>query len=141
MFKEYFLRWFENKDKSLLIGQTSGIFLIILLFITVWAGEKEKVLGTSLLLAGVAMGWVTGVLLSPYQMYNNEATKFNRALQIVSTFISGAVAAKLLTSLTPGHIREFFNDYDLLTRSLYFLSAFILSAILVVLRQGLPELG
>src|SRR5690606_23734575 len=129
--KMHFKKWFENKDKSLLIGQISGTGLILILFITVLGGEDKKTLGISILLAGMAMGWVTGILLSPYQEYNNETAKFNKALQVVSTFISGAVVAKILSILTMEHVKDFFTDFDLVTRSLYFLAAFILTAILV----------
>ncbi len=138
--RQYFKKWFDNKDKSLLIGQLCGTLLILILFITVLWGEEYKTLGLCLFVAGMTMGWVMGILLSPYQEYNNEATKFSKATQVISTFISGAVVAKLLSILTLDDIKYFFCDFELLTRTLYFQSAFILTAILVYYDRAYPNL-
>ena len=133
-------KWFDNKDKSLLIGQISATFLILILFGTVICGEEEIALGLSILLSGMAVGWVTGILLSPYQEYNNEATKFSRAIQVISTFVSGAIAAKLIPFITIIRIEDFFEDQFLLMRTLCFLTAFILTAILVYYDRTYPNL-
>ncbi|MGV3586343.1 MAG: hypothetical protein ACO1OF_05020 [Adhaeribacter sp.] len=127
--------YITKKDKSTLIGQIIGIILIGTLFFVALHYEKRhpdgRLLAFSIILAGIALGWAAGILLSPQSEFNDEATKFTKVQGLIATFITGALAVKLLPLLTEDNLRDLFKDFPLLSRILYFIGAFIISAIIV----------
>lgn len=126
-----FGRYLEKKDKSILIGQLIGLFLLVLVIPIIIKKEPDSVLGFSIYVAGIATGWAVGIIISPQNEFNNEGTKFTKVQQVIVSFITGALAIKFLPLLTETNIKGGFKDYLFLSRVMYFSASFILSGIII----------
>lgn len=86
-----FSDYLAKKDKSVLVGQLIGLALLLFLFWVVFKYESDKdlLLGLSVTTAGIALGWTSGILLSPQSEFNDEKAKFTKIQQLIATFITG----------------------------------------------------
>jgi hypothetical protein len=110
---------------------TAGaIFLVIFLAALFYPTEaKARWMHLMLIATGVSIGWILGIVLSPYTQ--GEKTKFDSYVKAVAAFLSGYVVAHLNGLIEHMMKPEFFGDSTRLFQVLLFLAAFSSSLVVV----------
>ena len=108
----------QKKDKSTMLFLYGCLFILLLLVVSVISLDDEKLLAITILAAGIAVGWFIGILVSPMTEYNNEAANFAKMQQLLSTFITGALAVKFFQWIDSEVLNDLFTNFTLLSRIL-----------------------
>jgi len=108
------------------LGYTIGAFALIANFWLAYTLGDRLTLNFLLGIFGLALGWVLGMLLSPYI---NEQAKFSDYGKALSTFISGYGLARLGTVID-SYIKTGIED-KILGRILIFSNSFVLMLLFV----------
>jgi hypothetical protein len=106
----------------------SGIFGITLVSLAVWASWPDTTAmpaSFALLILGTVMGWLFGIVISPYD--SGEKSEFSEYGKLVSTAAGAFIAGKADTILSK------MTDFDVLSivRATGAMSAFVIAAIMV----------
>lgn len=101
----------------------------VLLWCATKQGSDQKVIHIAAMVLGAALGWIIGILASPYG--DTEQKQFSQLVKDVSVFLSGYALAKIdpiiARIVNPDTLLN--NPINIL-RILIFLSAFLLSLLL-----------
>ena len=90
-------------------------------FFYIGASNKDIALNLTMIVFGISLGWLTGIVASPYT--NNEEAKFTTFTKAFGVFVSGYLIGKidgLIESLSaPQIIMESVNGFRFLTAVSY----------------------
>jgi hypothetical protein len=119
--------------KIIATGAFAVIFGLGLLFLIFFEGESKDYPTTLLIsLAGCILGWVIGIITSPYD--ETDGKKIDKFVKMIGTFLSGYILAKL------DKVFEHFLSVDSVKsaldniygiRALFFVSYFLLTWLVV----------
>ena len=132
----------KEKQWKLIIANIAVFILGFILFYLVFSiGESKKDFNINLLVSciGSILGWVTGVLISPYGA--DEERQFSNYTKIISAFISGYLVSKIDRIFEDIIKNDLYLQYLFLCRVFLFVSFFFLSILLVYMnrRYALPK--
>jgi hypothetical protein len=112
---------------SYIIGATILVVMIIAAF--EFPPKEHRWISLMLLIAGISVGWVIGIVISPYT--TGEKTKFQSYMKAVASFLSGYVVAHLNDLIKEIMKKEFLGNSLHLFQLILLLAGFCVSVVLV----------
>lgn len=79
-------------DLAIIFGYLFAVFAMVVDTLIAWQLEPPRAFNFGLCILGGSLGWMVGILLSPYP---GETPRFNDYMKGISTLFSGYILAKL----------------------------------------------
>ena len=115
-----------------IIGSTLAASLLSVVIIVcsfyIGAGANEKALNLTILVSGYALGWVIGILATPYGP--SEEDRFSGYKQAISAFVGGYIISKIDNTLVNALSWENLHNTLAAFRLFSFVGAFTISLII-----------
>lgn len=114
----------------------STFFAIALFCVLLWCAqetsvapeEKDFVIHVSIMIVGITLGWIIGIIASPYN--EEEKEQFSNIVKGVTAFFSGYALAKVDPIITKILSPEVFLEPVVAFRAIAFLTSFLLAVVI-----------